>query len=55
MQHFYKYYHFTTVMSDDQLKKLDEIKRDMQAVGGASVFANDKLSSTWGSIKSMTD
>jgi len=34
---------------------LDEIKRDMQAVGGAAVSANDKLTSTWGSLKSITD
>ena len=34
---------------------LDEIKRDMEAVGGAAVSANDKLTSTWGSIKRMMD
>jgi hypothetical protein len=30
---------------------LDEIKRDMEGVGGAAVSANDKLASTWGSLK----
>jgi len=30
---------------------MDEIKRDMKAVGGAAVNVSDKLATTWGNIK----
>ena len=30
---------------------IDEIKRDMEAVGGTAVLPQDKLTTTWGKIK----
>ncbi|MBC8236263.1 LamG domain-containing protein [bacterium] len=35
----------------NRILDLDEIKRDMEAVGGAAVFPKDKLTTTWGKIK----
>jgi hypothetical protein len=35
----------------NRILDLDEIKRDMEAVGGAAVLPKDKLTTTWGKIK----
>jgi len=35
----------------NRILTLDEIKRDMEAIGGAAVSPLDKLASTWGKIK----
>jgi hypothetical protein len=35
----------------NRIIELDEIKRDMEAIGGAAVFPKDKLTTTWGRIK----
>ena len=35
----------------NRILDLDEIKRDMEAVGGAAVLPKDKLTTTWGRIK----
>ena len=36
----------------NRILDLDEIKRDMEAIGGAAVLSKDKLTTTWGKIKS---
>ena len=35
----------------NRILDLAEIKRDMEAIGGAAVFPKDKLTTTWGRIK----
>jgi hypothetical protein len=35
----------------NRILDLAEIKRDMEAIGGAAVFPKDKLTTTWGKIK----
>jgi hypothetical protein len=35
----------------NRILSLDEIKRDMEAIGGAAVLSKDKLTTTWGKIK----
>ncbi len=46
---------FTGVIDDvvlyNRIISLDEIKQDMEGVGGAAVSPSDKLTSTWGKIK----
>jgi len=50
---------FTGVIDEvalyNRVISLNEIKRDMEAVGGAAILPKDKLASTWGRIKRVTN